>query len=70
MNAGTKLSAVTIDVVNRDGKRIASTGRLIEIARPGSDVPAVALRTELDALPVVERSGVPWASTVTPVPLR
>ncbi|MEV6877704.1 amidohydrolase [Amycolatopsis sp. NPDC051128] len=44
-----------------DGIRVAKTGRAIRL--PGtSDGPAVALRAELDALPVLEGTGVPWAS--------
>jgi amidohydrolase len=44
-----------------DGTRVAKTGRAIRL--PGtSDGPAVALRAELDALPVLEGTGVPWAS--------
>ncbi|MGC3954163.1 MAG: M20 family metallopeptidase [Propionicimonas sp.] len=38
----------------------AETGFL---TRLGPDGPAVALRAELDALPVRERTGVPWAAT-------
>ncbi|WP_033293435.1 M20 metallopeptidase family protein [Amycolatopsis jejuensis] len=47
--------------IGGDAERVASTGRLIELPgeHPG---PAVALRAELDALPVDERTGVPWAS--------
>ncbi|MGC3993795.1 MAG: M20 family metallopeptidase [Propionicimonas sp.] len=40
--------------------RVADTGFLVRVGPPG---PAVALRAELDALPVVERTGVEWAST-------
>ncbi|MGW4484604.1 M20 metallopeptidase family protein [Amycolatopsis sp. NPDC004368] len=44
-----------------EGVRVAKTGRLIEL--PGEHAgPAVALRAELDALPVPERTGVAWAS--------
>ncbi|MER6796336.1 M20/M25/M40 family metallo-hydrolase, partial [Amycolatopsis mediterranei] len=44
-----------------DGTRVAKTGRAVLL--PGtSDGPAVALRAELDALPVLEGTGVPWAS--------
>ncbi|MER6668829.1 M20 family metallopeptidase [Amycolatopsis japonica] len=44
-----------------DGVQVAKTGRAVLLpgTRPG---PAVALRTELDALPVSERTGIPWAS--------
>ncbi|MCU1683682.1 MAG: amidohydrolase [Amycolatopsis sp.] len=45
-----------------DGVRVAKTGRavLIDGASPGG---TIALRAELDALPVIERTGVPWTST-------
>ncbi|WP_370943056.1 M20 family metallopeptidase [Amycolatopsis sp. cg5] len=40
--------------------RVAKTGRAYRLGSP--DGPAVALRAELDALPVLERTGVPFAS--------
>ncbi len=40
--------------------RVADTGFLVRVGPPG---PAVAIRAELDALPLVERTGVEWAST-------
>ncbi|WP_232524952.1 M20 metallopeptidase family protein [Nocardioides mangrovicus] len=57
-------SATTQTVVDAlglgEGRTVAGTGRLLPVA-PG---PApVVLRAELDALPVVEASGLPWAST-------
>ncbi|HUC55900.1 MAG TPA: M20 family metallopeptidase [Streptosporangiaceae bacterium] len=43
-----------------DAEAVAGTGRLVRIGRP--DGPCIALRAELDALPVTEETGVPWAS--------
>lgn len=43
-----------------DGPSVAGTGRVIRIGR--ADGPCIALRAELDALPITERSGAPWAS--------
>lgn len=43
-----------------DAPAVAGTGRLIRIGR--AEGPCIALRAELDALPVTERTGVPWAS--------
>ncbi|OXM42753.1 N-acyl-L-amino acid amidohydrolase, partial [Amycolatopsis thailandensis] len=44
-----------------EGVLVAKTGRAVLFPGTGPG-PAVALRTELDALPVTERTGVPWAS--------
>lgn len=46
-----------------DGERVADTGRLIRVTRPGEDQPAIALRTELDALPIEEATDVSWRSS-------
>src|SRR4051794_9753631 len=45
------------------GRPIATTGRLVEVSA-GTDpsARAVVLRTELDALPVVERTNAPWSA--------
>ncbi len=43
-----------------DGEVVAGTGRLLRL--PGAAGSAIAVRTELDALPVEETTGVPWAS--------
>jgi amidohydrolase len=45
------------------GRRIARTGAILRLGPPHSPAPAVAVRTELDALPIAERTVVPWAST-------
>jgi amidohydrolase len=42
-----------------DAEVVAETGRLARIGGPG---PCIALRAELDALPITEETGVPWAS--------
>jgi amidohydrolase len=42
------------------GEPTADTGRVVRIGPPG---PAVAVRAELDALPMVEQTGVPFASS-------
>ena len=41
---------------------VAGTGRLVRLSGTPSE-PAVALRTEMDALPVVERTNVTWRSS-------
>ncbi len=43
-----------------DAPVIAGTGRLVRIGPPSG--PCIAIRAELDALPVAEQTGVPWAS--------
>jgi amidohydrolase len=43
---------------------VAGTGALLRLGAPADDgVPAVAVRAELDALPVVERTGLPFSAT-------
>ena len=45
-------------------ERVASgTGALLRIGGPG---PAVGIRAELDALPITEATGVPWAAGPAP----
>jgi amidohydrolase len=43
-----------------DGEVVAGTGRLLRL--PGGTGTAIAVRAELDALPVEETTGAPWAS--------
>ena len=45
---------------NLRATRVADTGFMVRVGPPG---PAVAIRAELDALPLVERTGVEWAAT-------
>lgn len=53
----------TVEVVRAldagPGHEVAGTGRVVRIGDLG---PTVALRAELDALPIVESTGVPWTS--------
>ena len=44
-----------------DAPAVAGTGRIVRVGPPAG--PCVALRAELDALPVREQTGVPWACT-------
>ena len=46
-----------------DGERVANAGRAILCRTASSAGHTIALRAEMDALPIVERTGVPWAST-------
>jgi amidohydrolase len=58
----TPSAQAVVDWISRgDGEVIAETGRLLRL--PGGVGPAIAVRAELDALPVEEDTGVPWAST-------
>ncbi len=43
-----------------DAPAVVETGRLVRIG--GQDGPCIALRAELDALPITEETGAPWAS--------
>jgi amidohydrolase len=55
-------AVVLVDAIGYgDVTPVARTGRLVRLSGTPS-VPAVALRTEMDALPVVERTNVAWRS--------
>jgi amidohydrolase len=56
----TTASKVATALGAADAPVVAETGRLIRIGR--DDGPCVALRAELDALPIAEQTGVAWAS--------
>lgn len=46
-----------------DSRPVAGTGLLVRIGPP--DGPAIAIRAELDALPIAETTGVPWSARGT-----
>jgi amidohydrolase len=50
-----------ISALGLPAERLPTGGALIRVGDP--DGPAVGIRAELDALPVVERNNVPWRST-------
>lgn len=56
---GDTARAVTAALDAGDGEPVALTGRAVRI---GGDGPPVVLRAELDALPIIERTGAPWAA--------
>ena len=68
LHAGAELSGAEYQTAARvaaalgepDAPQVAGTGRLVRIGPAGG--PCVAVRAELDALPVVEQTGVAWAS--------
>jgi amidohydrolase len=52
-------SEIVAAAIGGDPEPVAGTGFVLRIGPPG---PAVAIRAELDALPVRERTSAPWAS--------
>ena len=54
-------TAMIVEALGGGGDILPAGGAVIRIGAP--DGPAVGLRAELDALPVLERTGVEWAST-------
>lgn len=54
-------SALVSRAIGLDGTVAAGTGRLIRVG--DAEGPSVAVRAELDALPITEHSGSPYAST-------
>jgi amidohydrolase len=51
-------AATVAAALGEDGTVVAGTGRLVSVGPE----PRVVLRAELDALPLTERTGVPWAA--------
>lgn len=51
-----------LDALNISWRSCAQTGTLATLA-PGAGGPHIALRGDMDALPIAECSGLPWAST-------
>jgi amidohydrolase len=68
LHAGAELSGSEYQTAARvaaalgepDAPQVAGTGRLVRIGP--ADGPCIAVRAELDALPVVEQTGAAWAS--------
>jgi amidohydrolase len=68
LHAGAELSGEEFRTAARvaaalgapDAPAVAETGRLVRIGN--QDGPCIALRAELDALPITEQTGVAWAS--------
>lgn len=61
-NESDTAQRLTAAIDRGPGRIAAGTGRLVQVTGEGV-AEAVALRTELDALPVTERTQVPWASS-------
>jgi amidohydrolase len=57
-------TALVVDALGAGpGYDVAETGRIVVMGAGAPPTASVALRAELDALPVVEATGVPWAAT-------
>src|SRR6478609_261921 len=59
-----RTTALVCAAVERAGWRVTTLPRTGLVADLGDDGPIVALRADLDALPVPDLTGDPWASTV------
>ena len=57
-----KLERALADVGARDVRRVAGTGVVARVPGRRKDAPAVAIRGDIDALPVREETGLPFAS--------
>jgi len=62
-----RLVAALADCGVRDVRRIGPTGIVARIAGRDRSAPAVAIRGDIDALPIQEATGLPYASTHTGV---
>jgi amidohydrolase len=58
--AEERTARLVAEAVGGDAETVAGTGRILRIGPPG---PAIAVRAELDGLPVAERTGAAWASS-------
>jgi metal-dependent amidase/aminoacylase/carboxypeptidase family protein len=58
--AEERTAALVARALGGDAETVAGTGQVVRIGPPG---PAVAVRAELDGLPVAERTGAVWASS-------
>jgi amidohydrolase len=56
-------TALVVDALGAGaGFEVAGTGRMVVLGKGTPDVGCIALRAELDALPVTEATGVPWSA--------
>lgn len=58
---GRTAQLVAAELGAAESPPVAGTGRLVRAGQPSG--PSVAIRAELDGLPIVEETGVAWAST-------
>jgi amidohydrolase len=58
-----RLEAALDDLGITEHRRVAGTGLVARIRGTSSGAPVIAIRGDIDALPIVEETGLPFAST-------